>query len=77
MKEVFVRLYEKDLIYRGERIINWCPHCMTSISNAEVVHTEQKSHFWHIRYPLVGRQENIWRWRPQDPKPFSAIPPLP
>ena len=54
VKEVFVRLYEKDLIYRGERIINWCPHCMTSISNAEVVHTEQKSHFWHIRYPLVG-----------------------
>ena len=54
VKEVFVRLYEKGLIYRGERIINWCPHCRTSISNAEVNYEEQKSHFWHIRYPLVG-----------------------
>ncbi len=54
VREVFQRLYEKGLIYRGERIINWCPHCKTSISNAEVVYEEQKSHFWHIRYPLVG-----------------------
>ena len=54
VKEVFVRLYEKGLIYRGERIINWCPHCKTSISNAEVNYEEQQSHFWHIRYPLVG-----------------------
>ena len=54
VKEVFVRLYKKGLIYRGERIINWCPHCKTSISNAEVNYEEQKSHFWHIRYPLVG-----------------------
>ncbi len=54
VKEVFVRLYNKGLIYRGERIINWCPHCKTSISNAEVNYEEQKSHFWHIRYPLVG-----------------------
>ncbi len=54
VKEVFNRLYEKGLIYRGERIINWCPHCMTSISNAEVEYDEQDSHFWHIRYPLVG-----------------------
>lgn len=54
VREVFVRLYEKGLIYRGERIINWCPHCRTSISNAEVDYEEQKSHFWHIRYPLVG-----------------------
>ena len=54
VKEVFVRLYEKGLIYRGERIINWCPHCKTSISNAEVNYEEQKSHFWHLRYPLVG-----------------------
>ncbi len=54
VKEVFVRLYNKGLIYRGERIINWCPHCKTSISNAEVDYSEQKSHFWHIRYPLVG-----------------------
>ena len=54
VREVFQRLYEKGLIYRGERIINWCPHCKTSISNAEVVYEDQKSHFWHIRYPLVG-----------------------
>ena len=54
VKEVFVRLYKKGLIYRGERIINWCPHCKTSISNAEVNYEEQQSHFWHIRYPIVG-----------------------
>ncbi len=54
VREVFVRLYEKGLIYRGERIINWCPHCKTSISNAEVNYEEQESHFWHIKYPLVG-----------------------
>ena len=54
VREVFNRLYEKGLIYRGERIINWCPHCKTSISNAEVDYAEQDGHFWHIRYPLVG-----------------------
>ncbi len=54
VKEVFVRLYDKGLIYRGERIINWCPHCKTSISNAEVSYEEQQGHFWHIKYPLVG-----------------------
>lgn len=52
VKEVFVRLYEKGLIYRGERIINWCPHCLTSISDAEVEYEEHDGHFWHIRYPL-------------------------
>ena len=51
VKEVFIRLYEKGLIYRGERIINWCPHCLTSISDAEVEY-EEHGHFWHIRYPL-------------------------
>ncbi len=50
VKEVFVRLYEKGLIYRGERIINWCPHCLTSISDAEVEYEEQAGHFWHLRY---------------------------
>ncbi|MBR4959347.1 MAG: valine--tRNA ligase [Clostridia bacterium] len=54
VREVFQRLYDKGLIYRGERIINWCPHCKTSISNAEVDYENQKGHFWHIRYPLVG-----------------------
>ncbi len=52
VKEVFVRLYEKGLIYRGERIINWCPHCLTSISDAEVEYEDQAGHFWHIRYPV-------------------------
>ena len=52
VNEVFVRLYEKGLIYRGERIINWCPHCLTSISDAEVEYEEQNGHFWHLRYPL-------------------------
>ncbi|NLO62583.1 MAG: valine--tRNA ligase [Clostridiaceae bacterium] len=51
--EVFVRYYEKGLIYRGERIINWCPHCLTSISDAEVEYEEQDGHFWHLKYPLT------------------------
>lgn len=53
VKEVFVNLYEKGLIYRGERIINWCPHCKTSISDAEVEYEEQAGHFWHLRYPFA------------------------
>ncbi len=53
VKEVFVKYYEKGLIYRGERIINWCPHCSTSISNAEVEYEDQAGHFWHLRYPLT------------------------
>ncbi|GHU80844.1 valine--tRNA ligase [Clostridia bacterium] len=54
VNEVFNRLYEKELIYRGERIINWCPKCLTSISDAEVEYEEQDGHFWHIRYPIAG-----------------------
>ena len=52
VNEVFCNLYEKGLIYRGERIINWCPHCLTSISDAEVEYEEQAGHFWHLRYPF-------------------------
>ena len=52
VREVFVRLYEKGLIYRGERIINWCPHCKTSISDAEVEFEERDGFFWHLRYPF-------------------------
>ncbi len=52
VKEVFVNLYNKGLIYRGKRIINWCPHCLTSLSDAEVEHEDQAGHFWHLRYPL-------------------------
>ena len=51
VREVFVRLYEKGLIYRGDRIVNWCPVCKTALSEAEVEYEEQHSHLWHIRYP--------------------------
>jgi len=52
VREVFVNLYEKDLIYQGSRIINWCPNCITALSDAEVEHAEQPGHFWHIKYPV-------------------------
>ena len=52
VKEVFVNLYNKGLIYKGERIINWCPKCLTSISDAEVEYEDQAGHFWHLSYPL-------------------------
>ncbi len=52
VKEVFVKYFNKGLIYRGERIINWCPHCKTSLSDAEVTYEDQAGHFWHLRYPL-------------------------
>ena len=51
--EVFNNLYEKGLIYRGERIVNWCPHCLTSISDAEVEYEDQAGHFWHLKYPFA------------------------
>lgn len=53
VKEVFVNLYNKGLIYRGERIINWCPHCKTSISDAEVEYEDQQGSFWHLKYPFA------------------------
>ena len=54
--EVFIKLYEKGYIYKGSRIINWCPVCQTSISDAEVEHEEQNGFFWHINYPIVGEK---------------------
>ena len=54
VREVFVSLYEKDLIYKGSRIINWCPHCVTALSDAEVEYTEKPGHLWHLRYPIKG-----------------------
>ena len=53
-KRLASQLYEKGLIYKGSRIVNWCPVCKTSISDAEVIHEEQEGHFWHINYPVVG-----------------------
>lgn len=52
VKEVFVKYYEKGLIYRGERMVNWCPKCCTTLSDAEVTYEDQPGHFWHLRYPL-------------------------
>ncbi len=59
VEEVFVKLYEKGLIYKGSRIVNWCPVCQTSISDAEVEHEEQAGHFWHIKYPIVGTDDFV------------------
>ncbi len=53
VREVFVSLYEKDLIYKGSRIINWCPHCVTALSDAEVEYQDKPGHLWHMRYPLA------------------------
>jgi valyl-tRNA synthetase len=59
VEEVFVNLYKRGYIYKGSRIINWCPVCQTSISDAEVEHEEQAGHFWHIKYPIVGTDEFV------------------
>ena len=59
VEEVFVRLHEKGLIYKGARIINWCPVCKTSISDAEVEYEDQAGHFWHINYPVEGSDEMV------------------
>ena len=59
VKEVFVKLYEKGLIYQGNRIINWCPHCITALSDAEVEYEEQDGFFWHINYPVKDSDEVV------------------
>ena len=56
VREVFVSLYEKGLIYKGSRIINWCPHCVTALSDAEVEYQDKPGNFWHIRYPIQGEE---------------------
>ncbi len=55
--EVFTRLYDEGLIYRGEKLVNWCPKCMTTISDAEVNHEDKNGHFWHIKYPIKGTDQ--------------------
>lgn len=67
VRDVFVNLYNKGLIYKGSRIVNWCPVCKTSISDAEVEHEEQSGHFWHINYPISGsdRMLEIATTRPE------------
>ena len=59
VREVFVNLYNKGLIYRGPRIINWCPNCITALSNEEVEHAEHAGHFWHIKYQIKGTDEYV------------------
>ena len=59
VREVFVNLYDKGLIYRGHRIINWCPHCLTALSDAEVDYKDQPGNFWHIKYPIKGTDEYV------------------
>ncbi len=59
VQEVFIKLYEKGLIYKGSRIVNWCPVCKTSISDAEVEHEEQDGFFWHINYPVKGEEDRF------------------
>ena len=59
VEEVFINLYKKGYIYKGSRIINWCPVCKTSLSDAEVEHEEQDGHFWHIKYPIVGSDDYL------------------
>ena len=57
--KVFVELYEKGLIYRGERITNWCPNCLTALSDIEVEHEDENGHLWHIRYPVIGEEDTF------------------
>ena len=76
VQEVFIKLYEKGLIFKGSRIVNWCPVCNTSISDAEVEHEEQAGHFWHINYPVVGepgRYVEIATTRPETLLGDSAL----
>src|SRR6516162_7227825 len=63
VREAFVRLYEEGLIYRGKYIVNWCPRCITAVSDLEVIHDEHKGHLWEIRYPVhddAGRETGEW-----------------
>ncbi|MEG2353468.1 MAG: valine--tRNA ligase [Clostridium sp.] len=57
VREVFVKLHKEGLIYQGNRITNWCPKCMTALSDAEIEHEESEGHFWHIKYPVIGSDE--------------------
>jgi valyl-tRNA synthetase len=75
VREVFVRLYEDDLIYRANRLINWCPRCHTALSDLEVEHEDKKGHLWHLRYPVIGtdRQLVVATTRPETMLGDSAV----
>ena len=79
VKEVFVRLYDKGLIYRGNRMVNWCPHCNTSISDAEVEYEEKDGNFWHLLYPVKETGEMLELIHSGAPnivctQPFACLP---
>ncbi len=74
VREVFVRLYEKGLVYRGHYIINWCPRCLTALSNEEAEKEEVDGRIWHIRYPARGRRAATSPSPPPAPRPCSATP---
>ena len=74
VREVFVRLYEKGLIYRGEYMVNWCPRCLTAISDLEVSHTESNGHLWHIRYPVIGTDRSVVVATSHRPETMLKIP---
>ena len=59
VRETFCELYDKGLIYKGSRIINWCPHCLTALSDAEVEYTDKPGHLWYVRYPLTDGSGDI------------------
>ncbi len=75
VREVFVRLYEKDLIYRGNRMVNWCPYCETSISDAEVEYEEQNGNFWHLLYTVkeTGEKLELATTRPETMRGDTAV----
>ncbi len=76
VREAFCNLYEKGLIYKGSRIINWCPHCVTALSDAEVEYKDKPGHLWHMRYPLSDGPA-IWWWPPPVRRRCWATPALP
>ena len=69
VRETFCELYDKGLIYKGSRIINWCPHCITALSDAEVEYVDKPGHLWYIRYPARATAPAIWWWPPPVPRP--------
>ena len=77
VREVFVQLHEKGLIYRGKRLVNWDPVLHTALSDLEVVSQEEDGHLWHLRYPAGRRQRRIWSWPPRGPRRCWVIPPWP
>ena len=72
VKHVFVELYNKGLIYKGKKMINWCPYCKTSISDAEVEYEEEPTHLWHIKYKVKG-EENMLLLQQLDQKQCLEI----